>query len=902
MLLDKGDFERARNKIQSVKAQSLSRQIGLGQAFLEKTIHKVSTLEIDWHLSKVKLSLSKDLFDTSKLELARQHLKRIQALDTDHASVSVTLDAIDQLEVSRNALDKQDFDKAVSALQAAQPALLAVGISQKVFAAKANEIRKQQQAWIAQEKSKVISSILNEAVLLLQQQPFDEKAWQHSEALFTKVAKIYGEDNKAEWGASLLAALKSAKNDYASNNFSEAQANITEAEKILADNTHGNFDRARSQIKAANQAWQDKQQKAITEALAEAEHVLISNAFSSAVLAQAGNAYQTALDIDSKQDKALAGLSVIKMLTTSLRALEDNDFAGAKQYLVEASNEIKAAKLNPEILKQAENRLQDDLASWQNSQSKQKIIAQLRRASELLSVNDMQALDLAGAEKALQEAVALSLSDQKLNTYAKQCNAGLEAIILVRALQGELAKSNFQAAKETLSEIKQRLIEAELAPTLGKKLSDRIISAEIDWLRSNAIHDVTKALEQLLDNTELDKAEKKLTTIQSLDPLHTEYKSALGGINLLRQTKVARVKHHYDHAFELLEQSSALLSGIGIGEAAFAAIKQVLREEQQRWNAIRLERNLNIWTGKAIGLLNRSPFDTVSWQTAASLIDKIFSANPSDQRGLAVQNALHNVQKAKQAIDDMRFVDAERHIGMAQSELSAIGIRNPLENAYRRLQTDSQRSLQTQLSLATTSLQNEPGSDTALQNARSALQSILTFQPDNPIATHAMRIIDILQKTNAAIAATEFEKSARLLTEAEDLLNSDSASDLIAPQLTETLAAIRSRLARQRPSPSEIYPLISAALKAISDDPLDSETLDTAETLLQNVLAMQSDQATALAGIHAIRQLRIASDSMMVGAYEEARIALIQAERLFIDIGLRTSVLTPAWDALKTRQ
>jgi serine/threonine protein kinase len=902
MLLEKADFESARDKIQSGKAQSLSRQIGLGQTFLENANHKISSMEIEWHLSKVKLTLSKDMFDISKFQQARRHLRRVQTLDPDHTSASAMLDAIDQLEISRNAQNNQDFDKAASALQAAQPTLLTIGISEKVLANKANEIRKQQQAWIAQEKEKVIYSLLNEAVVLLQQQPFDEKAWERSEALFTKVAKIYGDTQKAEWGASLLTTLKAAQNAYAANRFNEAQIDITEAEKILLQNAQGDFEAARSQIKTAEQAWQDEQKNTIAMALAEAERALMSNTISSAVLEQAANAYRAALVIDSNQEKASAGLSITIILTKFLQALENNDFTRAKQYLVEASNQLKAAQLNPEILKHAENRLQGDLARWQSNQSKQKLIAELHRASELLSTNDLKILDLTAAEKSLQEAVALSLSDQKLNAYTKQCNAGLEAIILIRALQDELTKNNFQAAKDTLSQVQQRLSEAKLAPTLIKNLSDKIVADEIDWLRTNATYDLTKGLEQLLDKSELDKAESKISTIQSIDPLNTEYEPVLRAIDLLRQTEVARAKHNYDQAFELLNQASALLSSIGIGEAAYSAIKKVLREEQQRWSEIKLERNLNIWTGQAIDVLNRSPFDPLSWETAAALVNKIFAANRNDQRGVAVQNALHNIQKAKQAIDDKRFGDAERHIGMAQSELSAIGIRNPLENAYHDLQTDSQQLLQTQLSLATASLKEAPGNDAALHNARSALQSILAFQPDNPNATFGTRIIDILQKANAAIAATEFEKAAGLLTEAENLLNSDIASDLLAPQLSETVAAIRNRLFSKRPSPSEIYPMISAALKAISDDPLDAKTLNTAEKLLHNVLAMQSDQPTALAGMNAIRQLRIASDSMMAGAYEEARIALLQAERLFIDIGLRTSVLTPAWDALKARQ
>jgi hypothetical protein len=112
------------------------------------------------------------------------------------------------------------------------------------------------------------------------------------------------------------------------------------------------------------------------------------------------------------------------------------------------------------------------------------------------------------------------------------------------------------------------------------------------------------------------------------------------------------------------------------------------------------------------------------------------------------------------------------------------------------------------------------------------------------------------------------------------------------------LADSRGRLAKQRPGPGEIYPLISVALGAIARDPLASDNLDTADKLLHNVLAMQVDEPTALAGQQAVEQLRIAAGAIAEGANQNAAVALKQAEKLLTSIGLSPSVLAPAWQAL----
>jgi hypothetical protein len=145
------------------------------------------------------------------------------------------------------------------------------------------------------------------------------------------------------------------------------------------------------------------------------------------------------------------------------------------------------------------------------------------------------------------------------------------------------------------------------------------------------------------------------------------------------------------------------------------------------------------------------------------------------------------------------------------------------------------------------------------------------------------------------MAATEFTKSATLLDDADSQLRPLETTDAPVPQLGDTLASARRRLAKQRPSPGEIYPIVGAALQAITSDPLGAEMLDSADKLLRNVLAMQADEPTALAGLQAIEQLRAADHALSVGAGAQARASLKQAQDLLAGIGLASAVLEPAW-------
>ena len=335
-LLDQAEFDAVRDRIQSKETRKLSRSISLGRPFLEKARGSISNAEIQWNLTKAKDLLSRDLLDSSARKRARQSLQRVRALDAEHAVGKAALRAIQSLQEFVTARQDQDFDTAVTALQAAQPPLVALGVPANLFEAEVVSIR-------------------------------------------------------------------------------------------------------------------------VAEALATAKRILAGKELSTAILQQARQAYQTALELDKGQKEALAGLAVVASLEALLQALKADDFDRAQQHLAQAASQAQSAGLSPELSKSAESRLSTDRANWQLNQARQKILALQQSASASLNGEGILDQRLERAEKALQDAAVLSRSRPGLETYGTQSNAGLEAIILIRAVKGESDDGRFAAARETLSDLRKRL-------------------------------------------------------------------------------------------------------------------------------------------------------------------------------------------------------------------------------------------------------------------------------------------------------------------------------------------------------------------------------------------------------------------------------------------------------------
>lgn len=894
--IDNSDFKGATAVIKSKKIQTLSDRIGLGQTFHAKTAHAIMLAEIEWNFAQAKARLSEAPLDKTAQEQAQLHLDRVHALDAKNSQATKALTAIKSLSSVVSALQHHDFDDATTYLKEAQQALTPLGVPASTFESISTSILTAQTTWTRQQHEDEIASKLTNAFDILQRRPLGSTSWEEAESLFQEVSSIDGGVEQAKSGRRMLAALQAAETAKERGDFEDARAQISVAEKILRTFGGGNLDLARKLVNAANRKWEVRKQQQIIDALASAEQKLDAMTLSMEVLQQTRLAYQKVLDLDSNQRQAKAGLSVIASLEAFLQSLQANEFDSAQEHLTQADSTARSARLNPRLLKGASRHLSDVRDTWHADRASQRLLALQQHVSALLAQDGISDKRLALAEKDLREATVLVQSHKALDSNTTQITSALEAVILLYALKGELEEAQFDAARKTLSDIRQQVSGAELDPAIVRNARNVATSAEIDWRLEEASRSLTLGL--FTSNAGLDTAKENYAAVKELAPDRIELESALKGISTLRQVVDSHSKRDYHEATALLNRAANELSGVGIATDVFESARKQIVGKQQFWNDLSLERNLNTWTAEAVSEMNRAPFADATWTTVKSLTEKIMAGRPNDKKGLAVQQALLGLQQAKGAIDAEQFSQARLDIEKAQSELLEIGIHHPLENAFRILNAALSDAIKAQLEFAGKALEKNQPSEVSLANAKSSLEHILTMLPNHPIANACISVIDLIQKADVATAATEFVKAANLLADADSELRSLETDETPVPQLIGVQQNAKRQLAKQRPSPGEIYPIVSAALRTITSDPLSAGALDTADKLMLSILAMQADEPTAIIGLQVINHLRIASDALAKGSHGDARMAVTQAEKLLVSMGLTTTVLKSAWQAL----
>ncbi|MCP4936454.1 MAG: hypothetical protein GY927_20185, partial [bacterium] len=222
-------------------------------------------------------------------------------------------------------------------------------------------------------------------------------------------------------------------------------------------------------------------------------------------------------------------------------------------------------------------------------------------------------------------------------------------------------------------------------------------------------------------------------------------------------------------------------------------------------------------------------------------------------------------------IDDTQFDTARKYVDLARSELSAIGLRKPLQDALDIIDSEVHIFRSLQLTAATTSLSKDRVSVEDLHTALSTLQSVVDIDSNNSTAQTSINVIEQLIEVRAAASATRYKEAVNKLNQAENILASTPTSQDPLPVLRDLLKRTQQRIAIERPTPGDIYPVISIALRTIADAPLEKAKLDTAEKLLRNVLGLQADEHSALVGLQAIKNLRATLATLSDGRVEDAR-------------------------------
>lgn len=693
-----------------------------------------------------------------------------------------------------------------------------------------------------------------------------------------------------------IAMLRSVASALKTNHYAEAVGFLQQAQtSLLAGNiTDDILATSRELIQTEKAAWDKQQrQKKITAALVSAQSILRDQEFNTETLSQVKRVFLDVQELQNSQKEALMGIALMSTLGNFLQALNENDPEKAESYLADADAKVQEARFDPEILNTAKAQLSVTRANWRIKMAGQRITTLLNRAATLINEQALDEEHLNNAEGAYHQAIEQNIKLAGKKFHTELIISGLEAVSLLKAFKAELADNQFAAIRGTVQQLGNRLTAAKLDQSIADRLSAMATEEEIAWRISQAREYILSGVWR--QNQNFTPAEEQYEIIQRIHPDQMLVDSMLPGIESLKQLFKARDQRDYEQALVLLAQAISYFEDSGIAKETFAELSQQLNEEQQRWMQLNQERNLITWTGAAISDMSRLPFSEQTWRQAETLVDKILSARDNDKRGLAVKHALDFIRQAKKAIDFNQFEVARKHVGQARSALEVIGLQQPLHVALDIIDSKAGKFFSSRITSVSKSLSQEPISDQNLQEARSALEEIQQADSKNPLAKTAIATIAKIINARAAASTTRYKEADDLLNQAGKLLVSTTMTDAPLPVLRDLLIRVRQGIANQRPSPGEIYPIISIALRAITYAPLDKDKLDTAEKHLRNVLGLQADEQTALVGLQAIEQLRATITALSEGDVGDARVALQQAQQQLVEIGLAPTTLQSAW-------
>jgi hypothetical protein len=308
-------------------------------------------------------------------------------------------------------------------------------------------------------------------------------------------------------------------------------------------------------------------------------------------------------------------------------------------------------------------------------------------------------------------------------------------------------------------------------------------------------------------------------------------------------------------------------------------------------------RQLVEWTSQAIDRLRREPFAESTWDAVSALADDILSSKANDYRGIALKNALADVQKAKLAMDAKRFADANAELEAADTHIvQKIRFKGALRGAFETLNKAVEHARTEYLAAAAQALEDTTSSQPAFAEAKAELERVTSILPADPVALRGLATLGSLEQAVAATSAKKYTAADGHLDVAARELATLGSDESPVPELKATLLKARQELNEIRPPPGEIYPIIAEGVRFIISDPLEPENLNTAEKLLGNVLALYADEPTAVAGLQAVEHLRITGTALTAGSQKEACAALRQAEAVLVNIGLAPSALNVAWE------
>ena len=587
------------------------------------------------------------LADTT-LAAIRTHVARMHELAPDDSQAVQLSQGLQRFEAFAEARERHDYPVAIPLLQQAIEVFTAAGAKNPRLQAAYAQAQDQAAAWETQQRESRIATLLQQAFGMLRQEPLSAEVQAAVGRVFNAVANIQGNKDRSAQGTRLLAHLRSVNVAMEQARFEQASQALDQADAALAVFGEAPLDKTRLALQEKRQAWLDTQAQLRAQRIADAAAVLREGPLDDGLLAQLRDAFQALGGLHQGAKTASAGLALVDQLEQALDAIRQNAFPQANAWLDKAEAQLPAAGLGSDLLLAIRHDTAETASQFSVGQASGEIAALLNDAMALIRKAPLDDPSLQLASDALSKAVELDKALPEARSQAGRITAGLETVFMLRAFAAELGDRQFDAMRQTVTDLNELLPAAGLSAGLADELQQIALRAEADW-RIEKLRDFMQQ-GSWRQSRDLSPALKQLKSIDALSIEHPQTEPWRQALTELQQMFTLRAQRQFGKALQSLAAAQASLKQLGMANGELGELRERIAGEQQRWRNLSEERDLITWTGQAVAALDRQPFEPDTWQRVEGLTTQILEVRADDERGRALQDALAGVRQASQAL------------------------------------------------------------------------------------------------------------------------------------------------------------------------------------------------------------------------------------------------------------
>lgn len=894
------EYEAARVRLAEPAAADWTRGAGLGPAWLGQVGEQVAQAELAWHLGQVSTQLRElDPLAESALSDVRWHVARILALRPQNPNGLALSGALAALDNHAEARAARDYPRANAQLRQFIEQLSAAGIDNPALQDSLAQLGDEASAWASEQHELRIADMLRQAFGVLREAPLAAENHAAAARVFEAIASIDADQDRGARGLAILEALGDAREALDEARFGQADEAIARADEALAGFGEAPLSEARNTLQRRHQAWLDGQETMRLAQLADASAAMRDRVLDDGMLQGLREAFATIAGLHQGDRIAAAGQELVGQLEQALAALRLQSYPEAGQWLDKAVAQLPAVGLEADLLDRARRDSAQAAEQYATDLRAAELDTLLAQAAEQIQQAPLDDASAPLASDLFSRAIELDKALPESRSRTPRITAGLEAVFMLRAFAAELADGQFDAMRQTVLQLEALLPKAGLDAGLVETLNGVALNAEVDA----RIAKVRAFLEQgdWPRQRDFAPASTQLDAIEAMSPGHpaaTPWGELLGQLQLVFRQRAAR---RFDEALSALASADAGMQELALDNASLASLREEIGQERARWQTLSKERDLITWTGQAVAALDREPFAEQTWSTVESLVARILQARSDDERGLALRRALDAVRHAETLLAANNAQGSRTALLDARSALEQIGLAYALDRGLATVDERLNRAHAGHMQTATALLDSGVIDDTRIEQAQTALRQVLDQAPDHPVARTALETLGAISDARRAGIDTRYAEAERILAQASERIGGETSNADPLPAVRSLLQETRQRLARHRPSPAEIYPIISVGLRKIGSAPLDADSLGAAEDLLRNALGLQADEPSAIGALAAIAHLRDTRRLMDAGDIPGASGALAQAEQVLQDMGLSPSMLQAARNQIEAR-